>query len=1532
MRMAPPRSEARSRRARTVAFGIVIALVGALFAAVSAPAASASASETANVTIMITSKSGTPLTGLSVNLNPARSFVPFGTGTNVNATATGVAGEYRATGLTVGIPYSILASDPGGWTSFRYGSADSAVEASTVTFSAGENRVSFSRPGNATVKGTVTAPGGFYVGDTRVHLSRFDGVEWIWIGTTISKRDGSYSISNLEAGQYRLTFESERFVDVHSGGATDVERATAVTVAAHSTTTVNGRFTTRVGSIRGYALGPMGEYGTMTKPIAYRLEGTPGAFTGAVRVSQGQGVDAYVDSWRIERLSPGYYVVRLTPWFVGKSGERYSERFAGGGLSWDDPNTFVFQVRSDQTTYGGLTILPYASSDSERGRLSVTVRSEAGGPIVGARVTVVPVDPDVYYSYHAAQNDGSNTDGDGFEYYALPPADYVVTASWNGASPTYPQVSVTRTVVGGWQHMYITLVEADPYEILDASIANGDTPTVGTTFTAAMTTNHDSGDHSYQWYRNGRPVFGARSAEYTATGSDVGHQLSVVITSSIGFLKTTVAVSGPIVDGDPPVNIAPPVIVTTSDPLKPGARVTVSPGSWDLPNLRFAYQWLRDGTPIPGAVGGSYAVVDADAERDLSVRVTATTPGRPASAPVESESVTVANRGPLKLSVSPVVTSSTTGLPSGQRRYTVSSGSWSPSATSYRYDWFADGEAIPAAAGQKSWIYDASGAEAGAAITVRVTAMRVGYDDGVATRLARKGTAQPTLATPWTVTRQGLTGSPSTLDLPAAVSPLDVLRATAGNLSYPGAGGGSLTTRYQWQRAVDGVTFRSITGATSSAYRVSTSDVGATLRLVVTSSSGHYAPLVQHLVVGTVHARTELADSASPTLEVLGSGRTGTVHRMVLDGSWPVSSVSTAYRWSTCDPATAAGACLVASDWTRVSGATASTFTPPAALAGRWLRGELIGSRSGFVTSTRVSEPIDLVTSTAITALSAPRMAGLVSGDARLGVALRAGAATWDTAAVTRSYRWESCVGSAEECAPDSAGWATVPGSTSTTSFTPIDASLTPVGSWLRVIERVTRTGLTPGEATSAPVLVTAGSLRVTAPPKVASSGTSWSVSSGAWSPAPTTLVTTWYVDGTVASTGAVFDASATSPSSAIFVEVRAVREGYADAVSSLLARRGVAPVATSSPAVIGLRYGETFVAPAHPFDFMGDPGSVTIAYQWYVNGSAIDGARSATFRPSVSHIGKAVKVRLVVSSSRYATASYTTSSVVVQRGVATGGGLAINGDVDGATQPASVLSAALVMPSPSVSISYRWQRSVDSGASWAAISGATAKSYKVATADVGSTLRLVVTGTRSGYQPVVFTSEVISVEYSIPLEVRVAPSVNGTARVGSKLTIDPGVWNVSSTTFRYQWFVNGVALPGATSSTFTPIAAHFRDVIHAEVTAVKAGHLPVTVTTDVHSIAEGTAPTATLAPKISGSAVLGGTIRATTGAWSRDNLTFTYRWFAGGVEIDGVTGNVLVLGPEQVGSKITVRVVAASHGYASGTSGASSASATVSP
>ncbi len=70
---------------------------------------------------------------------------------------------------------------------------------------------------------------------------------------------------------------------------------------------------------------------------------------------------------------------------------------------------------------------------------------------------------------------------------------------------------------------------------------------------------------------------------------------------------------------------------TVSGSGRLGATLSCSPGSWSgSPSL--SYQWLRDGTKIPGASAASYTITAADAGRSLSCRVTATNSGGAASA------------------------------------------------------------------------------------------------------------------------------------------------------------------------------------------------------------------------------------------------------------------------------------------------------------------------------------------------------------------------------------------------------------------------------------------------------------------------------------------------------------------------------------------------------------------------------------------------------------------------------------------------------------------------------------------------------------------------------------------------------------------------------------------------------------------------------------------------------------------------------------------------------------------------------------
>ena len=99
------------------------------------------------------------------------------------------------------------------------------------------------------------------------------------------------------------------------------------------------------------------------------------------------------------------------------------------------------------------------------------------------------------------------------------------------------------------------------------------------------------------------------------------------------------------VDADAPssgpagVNDVPPSITGTP---QVGQTLTAQPGTWTPDSgLAFSYRWMRDGTAITNATGATYVATQADADRDVTVQVTARragfTPARATSAPVSVE-------------------------------------------------------------------------------------------------------------------------------------------------------------------------------------------------------------------------------------------------------------------------------------------------------------------------------------------------------------------------------------------------------------------------------------------------------------------------------------------------------------------------------------------------------------------------------------------------------------------------------------------------------------------------------------------------------------------------------------------------------------------------------------------------------------------------------------------------------------------------------------------------------------------------------
>lgn len=78
-----------------------------------------------------------------------------------------------------------------------------------------------------------------------------------------------------------------------------------------------------------------------------------------------------------------------------------------------------------------------------------------------------------------------------------------------------------------------------------------------------------------------------------------------------------------------------------------GSTLTATPGEWDQAEevLAFSYQWLRDGTPVPGATGQTFRLTSADVGHRLSVQVTATLEGALPGSAVSAPTAVVTRKG-----------------------------------------------------------------------------------------------------------------------------------------------------------------------------------------------------------------------------------------------------------------------------------------------------------------------------------------------------------------------------------------------------------------------------------------------------------------------------------------------------------------------------------------------------------------------------------------------------------------------------------------------------------------------------------------------------------------------------------------------------------------------------------------------------------------------------------------------------------------------------------------------------------------------
>lgn len=224
----------------------------------------------------------------------------------------------------------------------------------------------------------------------------------------------------------------------------------------------------------------------------------------------------------------------------------------------------------------------------------------------------------------------------------------------------------------------------------------------------------------------------------------------------------------------------------------------------------------------------------------------------------------------------------------------------------------------------------------------------------------------------------------------------------------------------------------------------------------------------------------------------------------------------------------------------------------------------------------------------------------------------------------------------------------------------------------------------------------------------------------------------------------------------------------------------------------------------------------------------------------------------------------------------------------------------------------YQWLRN------GAAISGATSASYKAVAADRGKRLSVRVTGTHTAYG---YQREATSAQTRIvgagPLPPG-TPIISGPLVAGQRLTVDEGGWP-SGTAFRYQWFIDGVAVKKATKSSWTVTPAAIGTRVSVQVTGSKRNYVSTPVlafASETATIAEfSSAPAPVIAalanPKV------GSTLTAIPGA-AVPAATYRYQWRINGWAVPGATGRTWRIPPAARGLSVDVEVTTVRAGHVS--------------
>ncbi len=709
---------------------------------------------------------------------------------------------------------------------------------------------------------------------------------------------------------------------------------------------------------------------------------------------------------------------------------------------------------------------------------------------------------------------------------------------------------------------------------------------------------------------------------------------------------------------------------------------------------------------------------------------------------------------------------------------------------------------------------------------------------------------------------------------------------------------------YQWQRSTDsGQTWAPITTATASAYTPGAGDLGAELEVLVSASNAQGSATAASAPTGAVASGAPV-NSRPPA--IAGTPANGQ-NLSASPGAWTPASPPVTYQWQ--EAASASGT------FTSIPGETTSTYTPIATDLGKYLQ-VVVSATDSYGTTSATSAAVGPVTG-GLAPVNSTLPA--IAGTPAKGQQLSATAGTWTPASPPVTYQWQE--------AASASGTFTSLASETTSTYTPIATDL---GKYLQVVVSATDSYGTTS-ATSAAVGPVAGGIAPVnsiAPiiTGTVQQGDTLSASTGTWAPAPSSYRYQWQRSPQAGGTyTAIAGASAKTYKPAAgdvsyFLEVIVTaKDQYGTGTATSKWAGAVlsnSPHDVSSPTVAGtLTQGDVLSAKPGTWS-----GATSYKYQWLTssNGTVfqnITGATQPTIKLTGAQVGFMMGLQVTATNANGYTNADSDPTAVVAGNEPTN---TLAPALTGTPKRSDTLSVTTgTWAGAGLKYSYQWQRagagssalgqakrtaptgkqasaagkrpqrayvrSQDSTLNWANITGAKSNKYTVQVADEGDMLRVLVTAKNTA-DAVSAASNMTATVAALPPVNTLAPALSGTAKRGATLSATHGTWTNPGNTYTYQWqssadgSVTWTNIIGASAAKYTVQVADEGHELRVQITTSNVDGLASADSTPTVAVV-AVPPVNSSLPKITGTALFGDTLHATTGTWTSSLTSYVYQW-----------------------------------------------------